>query len=118
MKIRLLECGNKKIAVIKEIRAATGLNLKDAKRLSDRAPVDLPQIRDERTAALAVKGLREAGAKINVTVKPTVLDKITAASYIQTAATALGEGNIKDTRISLRAALRLIGDFGLDEYVA
>lgn len=115
MKIRLMGCGNKKIAVIKEVRAATGLNLKEAKQLCDRAPVELPPIQDEIRGAEVVRNLRDAGATVEAQCETTVLDKLTAASYIQTAATALGEGNIHDTRISLRAALRLLGDYGLDQ---
>ena len=34
----LIACGDKKIAVIKEVRAITGLGLKDAKALVDDAP--------------------------------------------------------------------------------
>jgi hypothetical protein len=115
MHIRLLSTGRKKIAVIKEIRAFTGLNLRESKRLADNAPTDLPAPRTPVTAEQAtyiVRALREAGATIAASLtEPTVIDKLTASSYIQTAATALGEGNIKDTRISLRAALRLLGDF-------
>ena len=118
MKIRLIDAGRKKIAVIKAVRAATGFNLKDAKRHTDQAPVNLPPIADEQRGAEVVRELREAGATVEATCETTVLDKLTAASYIQVAATALGEGNIKDTRISLRAALRLIGDFGLDEHIS
>jgi len=115
MKIRLINCGYKKIAVIKEVRAATGLNLKDAKQLCDRAPMDLPQMLDEVRAAEVVRLLRDAGATVEAQCETTVLDKLTAASYIQVAATALGEGNIHDVRISLRSALRLLGDYGLDQ---
>ena len=115
MKIRFIDCGMKTIAVIKEVRAATGFNLKDAKQLCDRAPTELPHIQDEMRGAEVARLLREAGARIEVTCETTALDKLTAASYIQVAATALGEGNILDTRISLRAALRLLGDYGLDQ---
>ena len=113
MQIRLLNCGMQKIAVIKEIRAFTGLNLRDAKQLADHAPIDLPvpvtPVTTEQ-ANYTVRAFREAGATITARLESTVIDKLTASSYIQTAATALGEGNIKDTRISLRAALRLLGD--------
>jgi hypothetical protein len=114
MQIRLLNCGIKKIAVIKEIRAFTGLNLKDAKHFADSAPIDLPvpvtPVTTEH-ANFTVRAFREAGATIEARLESTAIDKLTASSYIQTAAVALGEGNIKDTRISLRAALRLLGDF-------
>jgi len=113
MHIRLLNTGHNKIAVIKEIRDFTGLNLRESKQLADRAPIDLPvpvtPITTEH-ANYTIRALREAGATITALLESTVIDKLTASSYIQTAATALGEGNIKDTRISLRAALRLLGD--------
>lgn len=113
MKIRLIENGPKRIAVIKEIRSAWWFDLKVAKSWSDKAPVEMPPLPDE-VGARAVRALRDAGATVDALADSTVLDKITAASYIQTAAAALGEGNIKDTRISLRAALRLIGDYDID----
>jgi hypothetical protein len=113
MQIRLLDCGKQKIAVIKEIRDFTGLNLIASKRLAESAPVDLPvpvtPITMER-ATYTIRAFREAGATITALLDSTAIDKLTASSYIQTAAIALGEGNIKDTRISLRAALRLLGD--------
>lgn len=114
MHIRLVSSGNKKIAVIKEIRAFTGLNLKESKHLADTTPVDLPvpsiPITTEQ-ANYTVRAFREAGATIQVQLESTAIDKLTAASYIHTAEVALGEGNVKDARISLRAALRLLGDF-------
>ena len=115
MEIRLVHCGNRKIAVIKAIRSAYGNTLKDAKHQADQAPITLPGL-DYDYGARFVQELREAGASVEATGEPNVLDKITAASYIQTASIALGEGNMKDARISLRAALRLLGDYpGLSE---
>lgn len=114
MKVRLISCGQKKIICIKAIREAYKFNLRTCKNWADKAPVDLPSI-DDNAGILMVRELRECGAKVEAFSESTVLDKLTAASYIQVAATALGEGNIKDTRLSLRAALRLIGDFALDE---
>ena len=111
MKVRLIHCGQKKIACIKAIRAGYNFNLKTAKSWADKAPVQLPDINAQQGVPM-VKELRAAGAQVEASANTAnVLDKLTAASYIQVAATALGEGNLKDTRISLRAALRLIGDF-------
>jgi len=115
MQIRLIHCGNKKIAVIKAIRSAYRNNLKDAKNQADQAPITLPELSYEDGVRFVTE-LKEAGARVEATGEPNVLDKITAASYIQTASVALGEGNMRDARISLRAALRLLGDYpGLSE---
>jgi len=115
MQIRLVNCGVKKIAVIKAIRAAYGNNLKAAKMQADQAPITLPDLDYDRGVRFVTE-LKEVGATVEAIGEPNVLDKITAASYIQTAAIALGEGNMKDARISLRAALRLLGDYpGLSE---
>lgn len=113
MKIRLLDCGNKKIAVIKAIRAATGLNLKDAKALADSAPTTFEAnlMGEPSRAKLIIQDFRESGAKIQAEVTASVIDKMTAASYISTAEVALGEGNITESRRCLKSALRLLGDF-------
>jgi hypothetical protein len=114
VKVRLVHCGQKKIACIKAIRCGYGFNLRTAKDWVDKAPVNLPNINPDLGIPM-VRELREYGAKVEAFNESSALDKITAASYIQTAATALGEGNLKDTRLSLRSALRLIGDFDEDE---
>lgn len=111
MKIRLIHAGNKKIAVIKEVRACTGKNLKDAKNLVDRAPIEFEVQCEPTRAALIVRGFREAGATIEATATANAIDKLTAASYLSTAQVALGEGNLTETRNCLRSALRLLGDF-------
>lgn len=111
MKIRLIDAGRKKIAVIKAIRAATGLNLKDAKQLCDRAPVTFEAKVDPSQSRHIVREFKEAGARIDATLTATAIDKLTANSYISTAQVALGEGNLTETKNCLRAALRLLGDF-------
>jgi len=68
---RLIHCGQRKIAVIKAIRQATGLNLRDAKALADRAPVDLPNM-SSAIASEFVREVREAGG----TVEPPTLGAI------------------------------------------
>ena len=62
----LKECGANKIAVIKVVRALTGLGLKEAKALVDEAPKTVKEgvSKDEANAAKAK--LEEAGAKIDV----------------------------------------------------
>lgn len=58
---RIIDCGKKKIALIKAVRTATGLNLKDAKAICDRAPEYLPPLSPAK-AAQFVREAREAGA--------------------------------------------------------
>lgn len=62
----LVAAGEKKINVIKEVRALTNLGLKEAKDLVDGAPKAVKQAvsKDEATAAKAK--LEEAGAKADV----------------------------------------------------
>ena len=62
----LIAHGDKKIQVIKEVRAITGLGLKDAKELVDSAPKPVKEAvpKDE---AEKIKGqLEEAGAQVEV----------------------------------------------------
>lgn len=62
----LKEAGQKKIAVIKEVRAITGLNLKDAKALVDKAPVTIKEKMPKEDADKAKGGLEEAGALVEL----------------------------------------------------
>ena len=55
--------GGKKINVIKEVRAITGLGLKEAKDLVDGAPKNVKEAIAKADAEAAVKKLVEAGAK-------------------------------------------------------
>jgi len=62
----LTGAGEKKIQVIKVVRAATGLGLKEAKALVDEAPKPVKEGLD-REAADKLKGeLEEAGASVEV----------------------------------------------------
>jgi large subunit ribosomal protein L7/L12 len=64
--VMLLAAGDKKIQVIKVVRAATGLGLKEAKALVDEAP---KPVREglEREEADKLKGeLEEAGASVEI----------------------------------------------------
>ena len=62
----LTGAGDKKIQVIKVVRAATGLGLKEAKALVDEAPKPIKE-GVEREEADALKGqLEEAGASVEV----------------------------------------------------
>ena len=59
----LKSAGDKKVEVIKVVRAATGLGLKEAKDLVDGAPKPVKEGIAKADAEAAVKKLVEAGAK-------------------------------------------------------
>jgi len=61
--IHLAEVGNKKVDVIKAVRAITGLGLKDAKALVDEAPSVIKEGVDKAEAEEHAKALEGAGAK-------------------------------------------------------
>ena len=64
--VNLLAAGEKKVEVIKVVRAATGLGLMQAKDLVDGAPKAVKEgIKKEDAAALR-KQLEDAGAKVEV----------------------------------------------------
>jgi large subunit ribosomal protein L7/L12 len=58
--------GGNKIAVIKAVRAITGLGLKEAKGLVDEAPKALKEGVSKEEADEAAKQLEEAGAEVEV----------------------------------------------------
>jgi large subunit ribosomal protein L7/L12 len=62
----LTEAGDKKINVIKEVRAITGLGLKEAKDLVEGAPKPVKEGVSKDEAAKIRKQLEEAGAKVDV----------------------------------------------------
>src|SRR6202022_3982168 len=62
----LLAPGDKKIQVIKVVRAATGLGLKEAKALVDEAPKDVKEGIDREEAEKLRQELVEAGATVEV----------------------------------------------------
>ncbi len=62
----LVEAGDKKINVIKEVRAITGLGLKEAKDLVEAAPKTVKEAVSKDEAAKLKKVLEEAGAKVQV----------------------------------------------------
>ena len=62
----LADAGDKKINVIKEVRAITGLGLKEAKDLVEGAPKPLKEGVNKDEAAKIKKILEEAGAKVEV----------------------------------------------------
>jgi large subunit ribosomal protein L7/L12 len=62
----LKEAGANKIAVIKEIRAITGLGLKEAKDLVEGAPKTVKESVNKDDAANLQKQLEGAGAKVEV----------------------------------------------------
>ena len=58
--------GDKKIAVIKEVRAITGLGLKDAKALVDEVPKPVKEAVSKEEAEKIKSQLEEAGAQVDV----------------------------------------------------
>lgn len=64
--VNLLAAGEKKVEVIKVVRAATGLGLKEAKDLVDGAPKAVKEGIKKEDAAALKKLLEDAGAKVEV----------------------------------------------------
>ena len=62
----LTDAGDKKINVIKEVRAITGLGLKEAKDLVEAAPKTVKEGASKEEAEKIKKVLEEAGAKVQV----------------------------------------------------
>jgi large subunit ribosomal protein L7/L12 len=62
----LLAAGDKKIQVIKEVRAITGLGLKDAKELVDGAPKPVKEGIAKEEAQKFKAQLEEAGAQVEL----------------------------------------------------
>ena len=62
----LLEAGAKKVEVIKVVRAATGLGLKEAKDVVDGAPKAVKEGASKADAEALKKQLEEAGAKVEI----------------------------------------------------
>ena len=64
--IVLSEVGDKKINVIKEVRTATGLGLKEAKELVESAPKDIKEDVPKDEANEIKEKLEAAGAKVEL----------------------------------------------------
>ena len=62
----LTEAGDKKIQVIKEVRALTSLGLKEAKDLVDGAPKPVVEKADKAAAEAAKAKLEDAGASVEL----------------------------------------------------
>ena len=62
----LTGAGDKKIQVIKVVRAATGLGLKEAKALVDEAPKPIKEGADKEEAEKLKSELEEAGASVEL----------------------------------------------------
>lgn len=62
----LVEAGANKINVIKEVRAITGLGLKEAKDLVEGAPKTVKEAVSKEDAAKMKEQLEKAGAKVEV----------------------------------------------------
>jgi large subunit ribosomal protein L7/L12 len=64
--VMLVDAGEKKINVIKEVRAITGLGLKEAKDLVESAPKAVKEGVGKAEGADLKKKLEEAGAKVEL----------------------------------------------------
>ena len=64
--VMLLAAGDKKVEVIKVVRAATGLGLKEAKDVVDGAPKAVKEGIAKADAEALKKQLEEAGAKVEL----------------------------------------------------
>jgi large subunit ribosomal protein L7/L12 len=62
----LTEAGDKKVNVIKAVRGATGLGLKEAKAVVDGAPSTVKEGVSKEEAEALKKELEEAGAKVEI----------------------------------------------------
>lgn len=62
----LMDSGSNKISVIKEVRAITGLGLKEAKDLVDGAPKNVKEDVSKDEAAKMKEQLEKAGAKVEL----------------------------------------------------
>ncbi|MFP4165889.1 MAG: 50S ribosomal protein L7/L12 [Opitutales bacterium] len=62
----LTDAGSNKIAVIKEVRAITGLGLKEAKELVEGAPKPVKEEASKDESAEIKKKLEEAGGKVEL----------------------------------------------------
>lgn len=62
----LTAVGDKKINVIKEVRAITGLGLKEAKALVDEAPKPVKEGIDKESAEKVKEQLEAAGAQVEI----------------------------------------------------
>jgi large subunit ribosomal protein L7/L12 len=64
--VMLMAAGEKKVEVIKVVRAATGLGLKEAKDLVDGAPKPVKEAIPKADADALKKQLEDAGAKVEI----------------------------------------------------
>ncbi|MGB7501262.1 MAG: 50S ribosomal protein L7/L12 [Azonexus sp.] len=64
--VMLNACGEKKVEVIKVVRAVTGLGLKEAKDLVDGAPKAVKEGVSKADAEALKKQLEDAGAKVEI----------------------------------------------------
>ncbi len=64
--VELTEVGAEKVKVIKVVREATGLGLKEAKEVVDGAPKIVKEQVDKATAEALKKSLEDVGAKVTL----------------------------------------------------
>ena len=97
--IILLDPGDKKIQVIKEIRSATSLGLKEAKDLVDAAPSILGPFQAQ-DAAIASEALRKVGAECEID-SPSAFGDLHIVDVVLTKHPSLAEAALPDALIRL-----------------
>ena len=65
-RVHLADFGQKKIQCIKEVRGFSGIGLKEAKEMVERAPCYVWEGNDEQKAAEIANALRSAGSTANI----------------------------------------------------
>ena len=97
----LTATGDKKIQVIKVVRAATGLGLKEAKALVDEAPKPVKEGIDREEADKLKKELEEAGASVELEVA-----RARGARLLVEGPGAAGPSAVSDVRRAARRQAR------------
>ena len=109
----LKSAGASKLGVIKVVRAATGLGLKDAKDLVDNCPKTLKEAISKEDAEKLVAELKEAGAEkikvIKVVREQTGLGLKEAKEVVDNAPKAVKEGVSKEDAEKIAAAFKEVG---------
>ena len=78
----LKSAGASKLGVIKVVRAATGLGLKDAKDLVDNCPKTLKEAISKEDAEKLVAELKEAGAEAEIRIYAHLFERVSLWNWI------------------------------------
>jgi ribosomal protein L7/L12 len=112
----LEDAGAKRIQVIKEIRAVTGLGLAEAKGLTDRTPSTVLSDIDHASASAAYRALANAGARVRmseVRTQSAAAPADPAGAYAGGYAVVVDDAGAK--RIQVIKEIRAVTGLGLAE---